>query len=212
MNTTKRNLIYSIFAVTAMLALGNSSAYAARYYFSQNLTENGRISGYFDGEQDLGFPDGKITIASSGGDYYEVTAFNIHYSGNAFLRKFNCKDCGSQLQEFEYDIASNSLKLINYGYRNQNNGYWVIDYSSVGGWLATGFFPTDEGLPIDGFHFFYATEPLLVSLTPPANTPLPGALILFLSAILGLAVFRKKRPVLNSARTFSFDESCVSKF
>jgi hypothetical protein len=203
MNTTKRNLIYSIFAVTAMLALGNSSAYAARYYFSQNLTENGRISGYFDGEQDLGFPDGKLTIASSGSnDYYEVTAFNIHYLGNAFLRKFNCKDCGSQLQEFEYDIASNSLKLLNYGYRNQNNGHWEIDYSSVDGWLATGFFPTGEGLPIGGFHFFHATEPLLVSLTPPANTPLPGALILFLSAIPSLAFFRKKRPVQESYTNF----------
>ncbi|MEQ1557506.1 MAG: hypothetical protein ABL933_01030 [Methyloglobulus sp.] len=201
----KLNTHLSLIACFLALFLTNTPVSAARYYFSQNLTENGRINGYFDGEDNQDF-DGKITIQDYN-DYYEVTDFHITYSGNSFLNSLNCSnsnDCGNSLQEFEYDIAGNNLHLLNYGYKNQNNGNWNIDFTSGtfqgGNALWAAFFLGGGGSPTQAMEFA-ATSPLVVSQTPIATTPLPGSLILFIPPFFLLVLIRQKKVAWKSQNT-----------
>lgn len=210
MKTKPLNLFYTLL-LTALITLSiSASAEAARYYFSQKLTENGRISGSFTGEDtgsrnledgynENNSPDGKIT--SFANDFYEITEFKMYYSGNSFLNGLNCKDnsCGHQLQRFEYDIANNTLSLLNYGYKNENSGAWYIDFIApdtfVGGAsLVAQFFSHDGSSAYPSVRKqFKATSPLVITQT----TPIPAALFLFASGFSGLILLLRDKSRLR---------------
>ncbi|MEQ1560301.1 MAG: hypothetical protein ABL933_15375 [Methyloglobulus sp.] len=182
----------------------SANANAARYYFSQDFTDdfndNGHVTGYFDGEDGLdgSTPDGKIVGGYNVFSLFdEVSNFGIRYSGNAFFSKFNCgNDCGAYLQDLTYDINNNSLQsLISY---DENNG-WNVDYSIYGdaGAGQLGFVLFDGANPIS-LHIYNSTGPVTVSTIPPIGTPIPGAIWLFLPSFAWLFRFKVKKNNQNS--------------
>lgn len=189
MKLTKRKQIFPVLFICFFISVfGSSTVFAARYYFVQNFTDNGRIYGYFEGEDLSG--DGKIFRYSD-----EFTNFHMDYLGNYFLKTFNCYSCGNLPQNFEYDIASNTLTMLDSGYRNESNGFWGIDYSvdSASGSLWAGHFLYDgDLLPIDE-KVFTSIEPLIISQIPLLPAPIPDALLLFLSGIPVLSLIKRKK-------------------
>lgn len=203
------NLFYPLLLTALITLSASSSASAARYYFSQKLTENGRISGSFEGE-DTGSriteewydendsPDGKITSFLS--DFYEITEYKIQYSGNSFLNGLNCKDnnCGHYPKQFEYDIASNQLSLLDYGHKNGNDGTWYIDFTAPGTFvggasLVAQLFSHASSAYPSIYREFKATGPLVVTQT----TPIPAALFLFASGFSGLILLLRGKSWLK---------------
>ncbi|MEQ1544396.1 hypothetical protein [Methyloglobulus sp.] len=152
------------------------------------FTDGGIVTGSFDGKDTVGnmdsngmpIPDGLITACSgrscSEPAYDGVSSFSIHFSGNPL---FNSLDDlpDTSLGGIDYRIKSNSL-MVWFGSRDTSDRLPWMQYNSEGMLHLL----TSES-------DFHLTTTQGITVT---ETPLPGALGLFVTGIAWLSGFRRK--------------------
>jgi hypothetical protein len=172
------------------VALGSPSVKAAHYAFKQDgFTDGGIVTGSFDGKDTVGnmdlngmpIPDGLITACSgrscSEPAYDGVSSFSIHFSGNPLFNSLNDLP-DTRLGGIYYRIKSNSL-MVGFGTRDTSSELPFMQYDSEGGLLRLLTSESD----------FYLTTTQGITVT---ETPLPGALGLFVTGIAWLSGFRRR--------------------
>lgn len=190
--------------------------------FLDQLGNNGRIEGSFSGRDLNG--DGEFTSRGTFGDELNIVGVEVVFSGNPVfdrigrLSGFNSFGVGGSLfYEIDNNILSSfSVDFIEHetdsSYLNAITGNTYTDVQSRGRFSlssdsAINSFGSDsyfvegfdkKGNPLDNSNSpislrFESNEPVKITVT---QTPVPGALWLFLSALAGLNTFNRfKKPI-----------------
>lgn len=176
-----------------LMALTITSVQAASYRFEQRFPDGGKVTGTFEGEDTFGKTDsnGNFELGADGficfaeGGCYEVdrsdefSNFSIHFSGNSEFNSFN-NNFGVNLMNLFYSIHDNSL-AIRYATPDIFEGvpgYFEYNHEKI----VMYFFDTvNPELNLVDSREISPLEPITVS-----QVPLPGALLFFLSAVVGL--------------------------
>ncbi len=140
-----KSLIY--FSLVTCLLEGNSQAFAARYYFGQQFSNNTTLMGFFDGEDKIDsagnpLPDGHI-------DQREVSFIEYSATGNPILnyREWNPGYYANVQHILDYDITNNSMSYNSSGFDGSKNPHY-----DNGQYIS----PVDSSvIDFNGFYYYY---------------------------------------------------------
>ncbi|CAG1022909.1 PEP-CTERM sorting domain-containing protein [Methylomonas sp. LL1] len=174
-------------AAVAGLIFSASAANAALYTFTQTgFTGGATITGAFEGE-DLNH-DGYIKGATFFAEgLSEISAFSVSFSGNAFVSAFS--QAYTDLTLFGFDISRTAMgnaavEGIATNWFEGTGRYQYLTGVGVNG--------AQDGYVVDTLTGIYDGSPNLVSVTP-AAVPVPGAVWLFGSALMGFIGLKRRK-------------------